>query len=315
MGDQQQFTATGKDQYGNTITIPNPQWSTSGGGTLSPSGSSCTYTATTTGNYTITCKEGGTSIEGSATIEIVTLPPELTTIEISPSQSSLHVGDQQQFTATGKDQYGNPVTIPNPQWSTSGGGTLSPSGSSCTYTATTTGNYTITCKENGTSIKGHAQIKVISAPPQLTSIRVTPSFAPLYPGKTQQFKATGEDQYGSTATISDPQWSTSGGGTLAPSGSNCTYTATTTGNYTIICKEDGTSIEGSATVTVQPAVYVSPDAECDGKGPCYSTIQEAIDNAPDGAVIVVGEGTYTGPVVIDPSRSLTILVSEPVFLQ
>jgi hypothetical protein len=71
-------------------------------------------------------------------------PSVLTTIVVSPSSVSVQTGGTQQFTATGLDQFGQPV---NPQptfsWSVTGGGTISPSGL-FTAGATTGGPFTVT---------------------------------------------------------------------------------------------------------------------------------------------------------------------------
>lgn len=67
---QQVFAAAGVDQYGNPVELTAPQWSTAGGGTLAPSGSSCTYTGTTVGSSQIRCKQAGTSIEDKATVVV-----------------------------------------------------------------------------------------------------------------------------------------------------------------------------------------------------------------------------------------------------
>ncbi len=157
VGDQQQFQAMGDDGNGNTVILTNPQWSIDGGASLTPNTNLCIVKAEQTGTHTLTCREGGTTVEGHATITIST---NLVSIEISPSNASLNVGQQRDFTATGKDQYGNTVTITHPTWTTTGGGTLTPSGNTCTYTATTAGSYTITCKENCTTIKGTATVRI-----------------------------------------------------------------------------------------------------------------------------------------------------------
>jgi len=335
VGNQQPFTATGKDQFGTDFPLTNPQWTTTGGGTLDPTtGSTTTFTATIAGDYEIRCQEG--SVYGTGTVTIANPPPVLTTIEVTPSTANLQVGDTQPFAAVGKDQYGAdyPLTSPvwsvynppgttgdgtfnpgtgtttsfrataagdcevrcqeqgvrgvaimhiaapggrlvrilvtprwailypgrqqqfaaegydrndqeipltNPQWSTTGGGTLIPNGSQCTYTATTIGNYTITCEEPGVQVQGTADIEVIQAPPALSGIVVTPVSATMEVGRIEQFRATGTDQYGDPIALTDPIWTTSGGGTIVPNGSQCIYTATTTGNYTITCTEGGSN--------------------------------------------------------------------------
>jgi len=158
VGDSQTFTTTFKDENGNEIPVTGPMWSTSGGGTLSNcEGSTCTYTATGGGDNVIVVGASGSDILGTATIHTTGPPSELTSIEMLPPSVNMNVGEQRTFTATGKDQNGNPMALSNPTWSTSGGGTPSGcAGTSCTYTATMPGDFTITVTQVG--ITGTATI-------------------------------------------------------------------------------------------------------------------------------------------------------------
>jgi pectin methylesterase-like acyl-CoA thioesterase len=58
--------------------------------------------------------------------------------------------------------------------------------------------------------------------------------------------------------------------------------------------------------TIGVAVYVAPDGQCDGNNPCYSTIQEAIDNAETGSVIRILHGIYNEDIIIDQTYGLTL---------
>lgn len=84
----------------------------------------------------------------------------LETIEVSPSLVNMEVGTEQMFIATGKDSNGNQITIETPVWETSGGGTLSPNGSACTYRATQVGDFNINCREGTTAIVGTASVHI-----------------------------------------------------------------------------------------------------------------------------------------------------------
>lgn len=50
--------------------------------------------------------------------------------------------------------------------------------------------------------------------------------------------------------------------------------------------------------TAQTTRYVNPDGTCGGNTPCYTTIQQAIDNSSAGDTIMVAAGTYTEQVKI-----------------
>ena len=54
-------------------------------------------------------------------------------------------------------------------------------------------------------------------------------------------------------------------------------------------------------------VYVNKgDSTCGGKSPCYTSIQEAINGANNGDVIMVAQGTYDGSITLNESKSVTL---------
>jgi len=55
----------------------------------------------------------------AAAASVTNDPPVLTNIEVSPNDVSLFVGDSQQFTAAGTDQYGDPFLIESITWQSS----------------------------------------------------------------------------------------------------------------------------------------------------------------------------------------------------
>lgn len=40
--------------------------------------------------------------------------------------------------------------------------------------------------------------------------------------------------------------------------------------------------------------------------PCYTSIEEAIENAVTGSLVFIAEGTYDEPIVLDQSKSITL---------
>ena len=165
----------------------------------------------------------------------------LASISVAPSLATVTANGTQQFTATAKDQSGNPLA-PQPtfSWTVSGGGTITSSG---LYTAGSTsgGPYTVTAASGGVS--GNASVTVTAA-----SISVAPSSASVAVGQTQQFTATANDQSGNPL-VPQPafSWTVSGGGTITGSG---LFTAGSTagGPYTVTAAGGGVS--GTAGVTV-----------------------------------------------------------------
>jgi hypothetical protein len=242
-GATQQFTATAKDQFGNPMS-PQPAftWALSGVGTLSGSG---LYTApSTSGTATVTASVGGVSGMASVT---VTLSQTLTSIVLSPATVSLAAGATQQFTATAKDQFGNPMS-PQPAFAwtlVSGGGTLNGSG---LYTAPANSG-TATVKASCATVSSNTASITITASstPVLTSLVLYPGTVTVAPGAPQVFTPAALDQFGNL--MSTPPAYTfsvlSGSGTINSSG---VYTAPASGSATIQVSAGGLTATASVTV-------------------------------------------------------------------
>jgi subtilase family serine protease len=153
-------------------------------------------------------------------------PPVLTTITVAPASASVQTSATQQFTATGYDQYGQPLS-PQPSftWSVSGGAAISLSG---LFTAGTTagGPFTVTAASG--SVSGTASVTVTSVPTDF-SLTVSPTSQSIHRGNTATY----------TVTV-HPSNSFSGSVTLSlagqPSGSTVNFTpnpATSTSTLTI----------------------------------------------------------------------------------
>lgn len=303
--DTQEFSVTGKDQYGAEIDLPAAAvWTVEGNiGVLSTNqGQTVAFTATTVGDGTI--KASVESLTGEAQIKVVEAgyQPVLGRIEVSPGHSEFLKGETKTFTATGYDQYDNELTI-NPTWSLSGfgiEGTFNPeTGPSTTFTANSFGWGVITASVG--YIFGEASITVS---PGLAEITVDPDSAIILEGETMTFEALGYHEQGLPTSI-NPTWSVTGNiGTVSPStGSTTTFTATGGGTGTIVAT-DG-EISGSAEIQVVPKVLrVGLGQDYD-----YATIQEAINAAIDGVTIEVDQGTYTENLTID--KSITLKSTDP----
>jgi hypothetical protein len=225
-GGTQQFTANGLDQFGNPVS-PQPTftWSVSGGGSISASG---LFTAGSTagGPFTVTAASG--SVSGTASVT-VTSPPVLTTIRVSPASASVVTGGTLQFTATGLDQFGNPVS-PQPTftWSVSGGGSISTSGL-FTAGSTASGPFTVTAASG--SVSGTASVTVTSTPPDFT-ISVSPGSQSVRRGSTATYTVTITRLNGFTGSVTLSL-------TGQPSGSTVTFTpnpATTSATLTVVTR-------------------------------------------------------------------------------
>jgi hypothetical protein len=175
-------------------------------------------------------------------IEYTTAPHVLAEIIVTPDPARVVVNGKQQFTATGYDEYGNVMDI-SPAWSTNGGGIIDSTGM---FTAgTETGPFTVKASQD--LIEGTAD-GTVTEPPVLAEIIVTPDPALVEVNETQQFTATGYDQYGYAMEIF-PAWSTSGGGTIDSTG--LFMAGTEVGPFTVTAV-DGI-VSGSATVNITRA--------------------------------------------------------------
>jgi hypothetical protein len=106
---------------------------------------------TQAGNYTftVTIKDAGGLTVTSST-PTVTVSQTLTTISVTPASATVAINGTQQFSASGKDQFGNALTSqPTFAWSVSGGpGSISTGG---LYTAAGLGSRTVQAMASGVS--------------------------------------------------------------------------------------------------------------------------------------------------------------------
>jgi Bacterial Ig-like domain (group 2). len=170
-----------------------------------------------------------------------TANPVLTTIMVAPAIASVQTGKTQQFTATGLDQFGQPMT-PQPAftWSVSGGGTISASGS-FTAGTTTSGPFTVTATSG--SVSGTASVTVTGLPADF-SLSVSPASVSVRRGETATYILTVKPSDGFSGSVT---LSLSG----QPSGSTVTFTptaATSTSTLTVITSSSGP--KGTFTLTI-----------------------------------------------------------------
>ena len=167
-GTTQQFTATGRDAAGNLVAI-TPVWTVvANGGTINGTGN---FTAgTTAGTYANTVRATSGAISGSATVTVTT--GALVSITVSPNPETLDQGDQQLFSAVGRDANGNTVVIA-PTWAVvAGGGSIGQT--SGLFTAgNTSGTFNNTVRASVGTVAGFATVTVTGAvvpPPPAPSI-------------------------------------------------------------------------------------------------------------------------------------------------
>ena len=160
-----QFSAIGKDANGNVIPIA-PVWSVvNGGGSINATG---LFTAgAVAGTYTNTVKATSGSISGTATVVVVTPPPQvLASITVTPNPDTLATNGTQQFTAVGRDGNGTVLAVqPTFTWSVvNGGGTIN-SATGLFTAGTVAGTFANTVKATSGTISGTATVTVTAASP------------------------------------------------------------------------------------------------------------------------------------------------------
>jgi hypothetical protein len=158
------FATSTAGPWTSTLSLTIPQ----GGSTTPP----FYYEDTKAGSPSLTASAAGYT---SATQHETVNAAILATIMVSPSPASVPAGGKQTFTASGADQFGNPVSVSNAGWGVSpaGLGTLSPaSGASTTLTAgkpTANTNGTVTAFVGSVTGSAPVTVTAVPAPTSLTA--------------------------------------------------------------------------------------------------------------------------------------------------
>ena len=239
-GATQQFTATGSDQFGNPLASqPTFTWTTSvAGAAINPSGLFTAPNATASG--TVTASSGSIAGNNSAVSVTEHAPTVATAASATPSTVS---GTTTNLSVLGADvdmgessltYTWTTTTLPNgaamPTFSANG----TNAAKNVTATFSEAGNYTfqVTITDPGNlSTTSSVDVTVSQT---LTTITVDPPSVNLDAGATQQFTATGSDQFGNPLA-SQPTftWTTSvAGGTINSSGLFTAPNVTSSGTVT-----------------------------------------------------------------------------------
>lgn len=233
-GQTAQFSATGYDQYGDVISA-SVSWNTDGGGAIDNNG---LFTSDENGTFTITATSG--LVKGTAEITI-TEDPVLAEIVIEPANGNVvAINTNFQFSAKGYDQFGNDFAI-SPSWTTIDGGDVTIGG---IFKSSATGDFKVVAYQGG--IADTVSITVYE-PAYLKTIAISPSNVSIKKEQTQQFAATGYDQFNNEFTTTFT-WSVDGG----EIDNNGLYTGSERGNFTV------TATSGNVTGTAQVEVIEDP---------------------------------------------------------
>jgi uncharacterized protein YjdB len=181
VGQTQQLSALAKDASANALSGRTVTWATSAASiaTVTPSG---LLTALSAGTATVTATVEGVS--GSATVTISATQVPVASVTVSPTSSSLTVGQTQQLGVVTKDAASNILAGRSVTWS-SGNSSVATVSSTGLVTAVAAGTATITATSEG--IAGASNVTVNSASNTVSNIEVYPGGALYVVGDTGTF--------------------------------------------------------------------------------------------------------------------------------
>jgi hypothetical protein len=192
----------------------------------------------------------GTSTSGSGSPGPASPSKTLSSIALSPGNTSIAVGATQQFTATAVySDSSTAVVTTSATWTSSAAATATINASGLA-TGGAAGSATIAASYSGVSATTTLTVTATTPPaPTLSSISISPANASITTGATQQFTATGTYNDGSTANVTSTAAWTSSNTSVATINSAGLATAVAGGSTTIAAALSGVSGDVPLTVT------------------------------------------------------------------
>ena len=268
VGVQVGLTAQVMDETGTSIANRPVHWASADESiaTVSTSG---VVTARKIGIVQIAASTGGRS--GLAQITVTAVP--VNSIQISPGNKSLLVGESFQFSATTRDASGGVLTGRQVTWSSNNESVVTVSASGLA-TALAPGGAIVTATSEGKS--SPASVTVAAIP--VASVVVQPTTQALVEGQTAQIRAQPMDVTGKPLTGRVVLWSTSNAA-VATVTSTGVVTAQAPGNAVITATSEGRSGASAVTVTALPpnAVVVTPAQVVVQQGATWQLTAQVLD--------------------------------------
>jgi uncharacterized protein YjdB len=246
-GQQQQFTATGTYSDGSHQNITNSVTWSSGATAIATINGTGLATSVAVGTTVIKAKCG--SINGSTSLTVT--PPTLVSITVTPANSTVAVGQQQQFTATGTYTDASKKDLTSTATWTSSATSFATISGGGLATAVAAGSTTIQATSG--AIKGSTALTVTA--PTLVSIAVTPANPSIAAGQQQQFTATGTYTDASKKDLTSTATWTSSATSFATISGTGLAAGVAAGSTTI--QATSGAIKGSTTLTVTASALVS----------------------------------------------------------
>ncbi len=246
-GETEQFTATGTLSDNSTENLSSQVTWTSSDTTWATINSAGLASAVSPGPVTISAALDGITGSTALTVTAATL----TSISVTPANTTLATGKTEQFTATGTLSDGTTENLTNQATWTSSDTTWATINSAGLASAVAPGPVTISAAFDG--FTGSTALTVSAA--TLKSIAVTPINTSLPTGETEQFTATGTLSDNSTENLTTQVTWTSSDTTWATINSAGLASAVSPGPVTISAAFDG--VTGSTALTITAATLKS----------------------------------------------------------
>jgi uncharacterized lipoprotein NlpE involved in copper resistance len=287
-GGTQQFSAVALDQFANPMANqPTFTWSSTGPGSVNSSG---LYSAPASGTGSASVKAKSSSVSGTASITVTAGQPPVVTTPASATPNPV-TGSSTNLSVAATDPQGQALTYtwattgtpPAPVSFGSGNGTVAGNNTTATFAKAGTYNFQVTVTDaSGLSTTSDVTVAVNQT---LTSIVVTPANITVNINGTQQFSATGLDQFGVALAVQPTfAWTVSGGGTINATGL-FTAGATAGGPFDVAAGSSGVSGTTSATVS-----FLSV--------PAITAISPSIGPVSGGTVIVLTGTNFGGATAV-----------------
>jgi hypothetical protein len=245
------FRGEGPDHGHEALTTPIVWEST--GGVINAAGD---FSAITPGTYKVVGRGHGRQKPDTGTVIVVSPPPSVVRVSLTPGSVTVLAGATAAFTASGILTDGSTAAI-GVVWQASGG-TIDPSG--LFSAGDVAGTYRVIASNTAGTLADTSSV-VISAPtpaptpaPTLAQVYLSPASVTLAAGATKQFSAYGKNSVGDSVNVT-VSFTTTGGTT---SGTGLYTAGATAGSYRVIASAAGKADTSAVTVTVTTPPVTTP---------------------------------------------------------
>lgn len=250
-GQSQQVTATANYSNGTSASITSALTWSSGTSSIATVGNGSTagvVTGVAQGTATITATYSPNGVSATLSVTVNAGSSTLSSISITPSQSTIAISTSEQLTATGSFSTGTANITDSVNWTSSNPDAITVNASTGVVQAVALGNAVITATDPTTNITGTLNLTVSSA--TLSSLNVTPQGPSVQNGLTVQLDAQGVYSNNTTQDLTEFVNWTSENTTVATVSSLGLVTASSVGTATIQATDPVSGKTATTLVTV-----------------------------------------------------------------